>query len=265
MSLLNKSVGAVAMFLILLFVAGPTFMVCWLSFGKQGFIQFPPELFSIEWYRELVSDARWRDAAARSMLVAVVSSGLAAVLGTAASYAIVRGKLPGRRAIELLALTPMIVPTIVLAVGGYRWFLRLHLAGSLWGLVLIYTVLALPFIVLVVTGSLERADPAQEMTSISLGAGPVRTFVRVTLPPLAPAIVAGAFLAAVTSLDEVVIALFLVGTSSPTLPLVVYGELATAMTPAVAAVTTAQLTVVLCLAIAWVLLRSMSRNRMRGR
>jgi putative spermidine/putrescine transport system permease protein len=251
--------------LVLLFVSGPTVLVVALSFGSSELIQFPPDAFTTRWYAALVSDPAWSEAAVRSMLVGCVSAGLAAVVGTAAAVAVVRGAFPGRRLVELGSLVPMIVPPVVLAVGGYQWFLDLQLVGSLWGLALLHAVVAIPFVVLVVSASLYRADPALELASASLGAGPVRTFVRVTLPLLLPAIAVGAFFAFLSSLDEVVIALFLVGPTEPTLPLQVYGELATGLTPTVAAVTSAQLLLVVFLVVVWFVVRRGRRRERRTR
>jgi len=225
---------------LILFLVIPTLLVVVLSFGKDDLIHFPPSLFSTHWYRDLLDSPEWLDAGRRSVIVGLGTAVLAVAIGTAAAMALVRGRLPLRRTIELLSLTPMVVPPIVLAVGGYDFFLQLQLVGSLGGLVLLHTVLAVPFVVLVVSSALYRSDPALELASMSLGAGPARTLRSVTLPLLTPAMLVGALFAFLTSFDEVVIAVFVLSGSPPTLPIQIFSSLTTGISPLVAAVATVQ-------------------------
>jgi ABC-type spermidine/putrescine transport system permease subunit II len=216
----------------------PTLIVALMSVGKDEVLRFPPTLFSTRWYAAFASNEEWTSAAGRSVVVGVATAAVATVIGTAASLALVRGRLPFKRAIELMAISPIIVPPIVIAVGGYGIFARLKLIGSLPGLVAVHTVLAEPFVVLIVSAALYRADVILEMSSASLGAGRWMTLRRITLPLIAPAILTGALFAFLTSFDEVVLALFLVGTLAPTLPIKIFSGLTFGVTPIVAAVST---------------------------
>ena len=216
----------------------PTLIVALMSVGKDEVLRFPPTLFSTRWYEAFAGSEEWISAAGRSLVVGMATAVVATVVGTAMALALVRGRLPFKRAIELLAISPMIIPPIVIAVGGYGIFAELKLIGSLAGLVAVHTVLAEPFVVLIVSAALYRADVTLEIASASLGAGRWMTLRRITLPLVAPAIFTGALFAFLTSFDEVVLALFLVGTLAPTLPIKIFSGLTFGVTPIVAAVST---------------------------
>ncbi len=225
----------------------PTLIVAAMSFGRDDVLRFPPSLFSARWYVAFATSEEWTLAALRSVAVGLATAACATVIGTAAALALVRGRLPFRRALELLAISPMIVPPVVIAVGGYGLFVRLKLVGSLAGLVAVHTLLAEPFVVLVVSAALYRTDRSLELASLSLGAGRWMTLRAITLPLVAPAIVTAALFAFLTSFDEVVLALFLVGTVATTLPIKIFSGLTFGVTPIVAAVST--LLVVVSLAV----------------
>jgi ABC-type Fe3+/spermidine/putrescine transport system ATPase subunit/ABC-type spermidine/putrescine transport system permease subunit II len=204
--------------LLLLFVIAPAAILVPISFSAGSVFTFPPESLSLEWYSRLVDDPRWRDAALLSLKVAGIASVLAVILGTQASLAISR--LPPRAAqyVKLLFISPMIVPLMVIGVGFYVVFARLHLLGGMLPLGLAHTALVLPFVVLPVTARLVSLDSGLERAAASLGAGPYRSLWRVILPLLAPAILAGFVFAFIFSFDEVVVAQFLSGARLETLP-----------------------------------------------
>lgn len=214
----------------------PTFLVVAMSLGRDDVIRFPPQLLSFRWYQEALTDASWTTPALRSIVVAAATAIMATVVGTGAAVAVVRGNLPFRRAFELFAISPMVVPPIILAVGGYSIYVKLKIVGSLAGLALVHTILAVPFVFLLVSAALYRLDPRLELASQSLGAGQWATLRHVTLPLVAPAMFIGALFAALTSFDEVVLALFLVGTNSPTLPIKIFSGITFGVSPVVAAI-----------------------------
>ena len=134
-------------------------------------------------------------------------------------------------------MTPLIVPTIVVALAVYSQYVDLHLIGTFRGLVAAHTILALPYVVLLVTNGLQQIDEAYEEASSVMGAGRLTTLRRVVLPMLAPSLAAAAVFAFVTSWDEVVMVLFLGGRLT-TLPLKMFTYLQTGVTPTIAAVST---------------------------
>jgi ABC-type Fe3+/spermidine/putrescine transport system ATPase subunit/ABC-type spermidine/putrescine transport system permease subunit II len=244
--------------LLLLFVVAPAAILVPISFSAGSVFTFPPQTLSLEWYRRLVDDPRWRDAALLSLEVATIAAALAVVLGTQASLAISR--LPPRAAqyVKLLFIAPMIVPLMVIGLGFYAVFARLRLLGSPLPLALAHTVLVLPFVVLPVTARLVSLDAALERAAASLGAGPFRALWRVILPLLGPAILAGFVFAFIFSFDEVVVAQFLTGARLETLPRLMWEGISVGgLDKTITAVTSVQI----ALAIAAVLLQQAWRRR----
>ena len=215
----------------------PSVIVVGMSLSGARFLEFPPRALSLRWYAAYWSDAAWLEATARSLEAGVLVTILAVVLGTMASLALVRYAVPGRGALRALIISPLVVPSIVLAVGVYGVYAAWGLTGTLAGLVVAHTVLALPFVLLNVSAVLYKLDVNLERAARASGAGPVRAFVFVVLPTIWPGIAAGSIFAFLTSFDEIVVAMFITG-SSPTLPKVMFDGIQFELNPLVAAVST---------------------------
>jgi len=143
---------------------------------------------------------------------------LSTVLGTAAAIGLTRGRFRGRRMLEFFFVSPMVMPTIVLAIGLYLLFARFKLVGQPLALYLAHTVVAAPLVIVIVSAALKTTDSAIELAARSLGAGYFRTLWHVTLPAILPSVVSGAAFAFLLSFDEVVLAIFLGGPATTTLP-----------------------------------------------
>jgi putative spermidine/putrescine transport system permease protein len=232
----------VGVFLIL-----PLFVVIPISFSGSSFLEFPPRTLSLRWYREYLASHTWIDSTVNSVKVAVLTALLATAVGTCAALALQRWRTRLRPALTGMLLSPMILPHIVLAVSIYAVFARLKLIGSLWGLVAVYTLLATPFVYLNVSAALQSLDPSLEQAAMSLGATRWRALWHVTLPLVRPGIVAGALLAMILAFDEVVIAIFITGTTAITLPKTMWDGIRTEINPTIAAVST-------CLIVTYVVL-----------
>lgn len=230
---LNGVVAVIAAFLV-----APTVIMAIMSFSPSTGLQFPPPGFSVRWYRTFFDSPMWVSAALTSLQVALVAATLATVLGTLAALGLVRGRFPGRTLINSLVMSPLIVPTVVTAIGMYFVFVRWRLAGSFVGLVVAHTALSLPFVVINVASGLQTLDQSLELAALSLGARPTQAFRRVTLPLILPGVVAGALIAFASSWDEVVVAIFLSTPITRTLPAVMWGEVQTRIDPTSAAVAT---------------------------
>jgi ABC-type spermidine/putrescine transport system permease subunit II len=215
----------------------PSVIVIGMSLSGSRFLEFPPRTLSLRWYAAYWRDAAWLEATVRSLQAGVLVTILAVVLGTMASLALVRYAVPGRGALRALIISPLVVPSIVLAVGVYGVYAAWGLTGTLAGLVAAHTVLALPFVLLNVSAVLYKLDVNLERAARASGAGPVRTFVFVVLPVIWPGIAAGSIFAFLTSFDEIVVAMFITG-SSPTLPKVMFDGIQFELNPVVAAIST---------------------------
>ena len=220
--------------LVVVFLIGPTLVLIPMSFSSSSTLEFPPPGLSIQWYENLSSPV-WTSSAITSFQVASLAALLATVLGTAASFGIVRGRFPGRGLINALILSPIIVPLVIVGVAMLAVFVNLRIAGSVLGLVVAHAVLGLPFVLINVSASLRTMDRTLELASMNLGAGPLQTFRYVTMPQILPGVLAGALFAFIFSWDEIVVAIFLTSPYVETLPVVMWGQIRTQVDPTLAA------------------------------
>lgn len=221
----------------------PTLIVIPLSFTDRASFAFPPQGWSLRYYRTFLTEPVWRDALLTSVKLGLVVMVLATVLGSAAAVALVRGRFRGKSLINGLLLAPMIVPVIVIAVAIFGVFLRWQLVGSFTGFLLAHTVLALPFVIVTVSSALRTFDDRLELAAASLGAPPLTRLRRVTLPLVLPGVLSGAVFAFVTSFDEVVVALYLQSPDMRTLPVRMYTSVTSETDPTIAAASTLVLVV----------------------
>jgi putative spermidine/putrescine transport system permease protein len=228
---------------IYLFLMLPLLVVFPISLSSAPYMQFPPPGLSWQWYERYLDDPQWIDATIRSLYVGAATAILALTLGVPLAFSLVRGKFIGRGLIERIAMAPVIVPTIILSVSVYGLFAKLKLIGEWYGLVVAHTVLALPFVVLVMVSGLRDFDRALEQAAEGLGASRWRTLWRITLPLVRPSLVSAALLAFITSFDEVVVALFLAGTNM-TLPKKMFDNILMEIDPTIAAVSVMQIILV---------------------
>jgi putative spermidine/putrescine transport system permease protein len=227
-------VGAI----VAVWMALPPLVVIPMSLSGRRSLAFPPESLSLQWYREFFENPMWLDALRSSVGIALQVMVVSVVLGTLASFAIVRGRFRGRSVLEAVGIVPLIVPIVVLAVGTYLVFLRWGLVGTVPGFVAAHTVVAVPYVIITVSSSLRIMDRELERAASVLGASPVRVFRRVTLPIIAPGIFAGGLFAFVTSFDEVVISLFIANPRLRTLPVEMYSNVTRDINPTIAAAST---------------------------
>jgi putative spermidine/putrescine transport system permease protein len=224
--------------LVLAYLVFPVFVVVPVSFSSAKYLQFPPPGWSLQWYENYFSRPGWVPATFVSIRVALITTVLATVLGTAASLALVRGRFPGRNAINSFLVSPLVVPGIIVAIGVYFFFAQARLVGNPFGLALAHTALALPFVVTNVSATLHGFDERLEYAAMNLGANRWQTFRRVTLPIIRPGVFAGALFAFITSFDELIVALFVSGTGAVTLPRKMWDSLRQEIDPTIAAVST---------------------------
>lgn len=229
--------------LCILFLIGPGLVIVPMGFSSGSILEFPPPGFSLQWYEKMVTSASWTSGFANSFQVAVSTAVVSSVLGTLAALGLARGRFPGRSIANALILSPLVVPVIVIAIGMFALFVRWKITGTIVGLTLAHTALAVPFVVVSVSTSLRTMDRNLEMAAASLGANPVRTFRHVTLPLIMPGVLAGALFAFLSSWDEVVVAIFLTTARFRTLPTVMWEQVRQVVDPTVAAVATVMLVI----------------------
>jgi putative spermidine/putrescine transport system permease protein len=165
------------------------------------------------------------------------------VFGSMIAFSLVRGRYVGKALVSQLSATPIIVPAIIYSIAVYGLFAQLRLIGEWWGIVLAHTVIAIPYVVIIVAAALRTFDIALENAAMGLGAGRLRAIWHVTLPQIRPAMVSAMFLAFISSFDELVIAMFL-GGSNMTLPKKMFDNILNAIDPTIAAVSVLQIVLV---------------------
>ena len=223
---------------VYVFLLAPLVVVVLASFNSADFLSFPPRGFSLRWYRALWESEVWGDSFRLSLLLTAVVTPLALIIGTLAAYALVRYSFPGKGAIATLVMAPLVMPQIVLGIALLNYMSELGLVGSLTGLILGHLVVTLPFTVRLVSISVHNLDPALERAAQNLGATPLQTFWRVTLPLLRPGIVAGAIFAAIISFGELAVTLLIAGARTTTLPLRIFNYTEYNFDPTINAVST---------------------------
>lgn len=247
--------GLVAAFLLL-----PVIFIVLLSFGSSRWLAFPPPGWTLDWYRELLADSSWLDAALTSARIAVMTAIFATLLGLFASFALVRGTFRGRDLLRGLLLTPMVLPVVIFAVAIYAFFLRLGLGGTTIGFVIAHTVLALPFAIIPIATALEGFDKSIEDAAIVCGAHPLEAKLRVTLPSIKIGIFSATIFTFLASWDEVVVAIFMASPTLQTLPVKIWSSLRQDLSPAIAAASSLLVGLTLLLMLAAALIRTrMSR------
>lgn len=244
----------VPLVICLLFLYIPITTVVAMSFnsGKSA-LNFSG--FSTRWYGEFFRDTELVKALLSSLSVAVSAAAFATVVGTVLAVGLVRHARS--TALDSFAMAPAIMPDIVLAIGLLAFFTAVGIPLGLTTIAIAHAAFGIAFVVAVVRSRVLQLDRSLEEASADLGAGRVTTFLRVTLPTIAPAVVAGALLSFTLSLDEFVIAFFTSGPTSTTLPIAIYSRVRFGITPTINALAT----MLLVLTIAAVLIGAFAIRR----
>ena len=238
---------------VLGFLLLPILVIMPLSFSDSTFLIYPIPGWSLRWYEQLFGSAEWLRAAKNSFIVAPAATLIATVLGTLAAVGLARVQFRFKGLLMSVLIAPMVVPIVVVGVSTYLFFARLGMADTYAGLILVHAALGAPFVLTTVLATLQGFNHNLVRASLSLGATPLATFFRVTLPVIAPGVISGALFAFATSFDEVVVTLFLAGPEQVTLPRQMFTGIRENISPTIAAVATLLIlfTTGLLLALEW--------------
>ena len=215
---LTRVALAVFTALVLVFLVAPILIIVPLSFSSGSFFHYPLPGFSLRWYEDFFASSFWLPSVWNSLIVGTAATLLATILGTLAALGLWRARFPGQGLLLAVLISPMVVPVIIIAVGVYFAFAPLGLTDGYAGLILAHTTLAVPFVVITVLATLSGFDRTLLRAAASLGASPLTSFRRVTLPLILPGVASGAVFAFAASFDEVVVALLIAGPAQRTLP-----------------------------------------------
>ena len=193
---------------------------------------------SLKWFEVIFQPYPWMLSLQNSVIIACATTLLATFLGTLAAYGLTSVEFRLKPLVMALLISPMMVPLVITALAAYFLFARMGLAGTFTGMILAHTVLAVPFVVITVTATLQGFDRNMVRAAQSLGAPPLRAFFKVTLPLIMPGVISGAIFAFVTSFDEVVVALFIASPAQFTLPRQLFSGLRDNLDPSIVAIAT---------------------------
>ncbi len=189
--------------------------------------------FTLGWYEKLAGNRLLMEAAANTVLVAVLSATLATVLGTLAAITLFRYRFQGRRALQGLVFVGIVAPDIVIAISLLVLFVSLHLALGFSTLLMAHMTFCIPFVTMTVASRLEGFDPRMIEAAVDLGANEGQVVSRIILPLTLPAMAAGWLLSFTLSVDDVIVSFFVTGPSFEVLPLRIYSMVRLGVKPEV--------------------------------
>lgn len=211
-------------YLYLLFLYAPIVLLPLFAFNDGTVVAFPLRGFTTAWFTGLAETPALHEAAINSLIVAAVTAILATCLGIFAARAGARYRFPGKAGILGFIMLPLVLPEIIVAISLLVVLLQLGLSLGLWSVIAGHVLICTPFAVAILNGAFAGLDRSLEEAAIDLGETPWSSFRLVTLPLIAPGIIAALLICFTISLDEFIIAFFLSG-NGPTLPVYLWGQL----------------------------------------
>jgi putative spermidine/putrescine transport system permease protein len=211
--------------LALILIVSPSLVVVIVSFTSGFSLKFPPPGYSTRWYVELWNAWQLQFAARNSVVVALWSTGLSVVLGVAAALAISRSKTLTAKLLDSLFMSPLVLPALAFGLAALMFFSLIGLPISLLTLVIGHTIVCVPYVVRNTVAALAQLEPTLLESSAILGASRLYTFRRIVLPLIRPGIISGAFIAFMSSFDNVPVSLFLRDAATDMLPIRMWQDL----------------------------------------
>ncbi len=231
--------------LILFFLIAPIVVIIPLSFNAVPFFTFTKEMlafdpagYSLKWYQDFFTNLNWQGAVKNSFIIAFFSTIISTTLGTIAALGLSRSEMPYKSLVMAILISPMIVPLIISAAGMFFFYTEIGLASTHLGVILAHAALATPFVVITVTATLVGFDQSLTRAAATLGATPVTSFFKITVPLILPGVISGALFAFVTSFDEVVVVKFIGSYEQRTIPWAMFSGIREQISPTILAVAT---------------------------
>ncbi len=223
--------------LLLAFLYLPIAVMAVMGFNQSSLYQLPM-VWDTVWYEALAKNDRLLGAGLNSVLLALANTVVATVLGTMAALAFARYEFRGKTILQLLLFPPITIPWLIIGISMLVMFFWIGIGRGLHAMLLGHVALSLPYVIVVVGARLKSFGTALEEAAATLGASPWQTFWRVSLPVMAPGVVAAALFAFAVSFDQFVISYFLAPPGVSTLPVEIYSAIRKGFTPEVNAIST---------------------------
>ncbi len=222
---------------VYVFLYAPILVLMFFSFNSTRSTQVWTG-FSLEWYGELLRDESVHDAFRTSLTVGIAATAIATVIGTLTALALSRHTFRGQTFADTAIYAATVMPEIVVGVSLLVFFVAIQFALGVTTIIIAHVAFTISFVTIVVRARLSGMDRSIEEAAQDLGASPVQTFLRVTLPMILPGVMAGALLAFTLSFDDFVITFFVAGVGSSTLPLKIYSMIKFGVSPVINALST---------------------------
>ena len=235
---------------ILLFMLAPIIIIFLNSFNSSTFFSFPPEGFTLDWYKRFLVNNEYRKAISTSLQLAFSAVALALSVGIPAAYAMFKWNDPKRNVIQAIFLSPLMLPGIVWAIGLIQYYSLIGLLGSFLGLMCAHAIIIVPYVIRLVTASLQYLDFDTENAARTLGATPMKSFFSITLPAIKSGVIISGIFGFMISFTDVVISTFIAGSKYITYPVRMYVQLRTeGLDPLAVAVSAAIMFVIIIVAL----------------
>ena len=231
------ALGRAVLAAVLVFLYAPVLVMIAMAFNASDLYALPL-VPSLRWFAALAGNDRLIAATRNSVGIALLTAGLATALGTLAALALSRRTFRGKTLLRVLLLPPIAIPWLITGTAMLVFFFWTGIGRGLHAMVIGHVALAIPYVVLVVGSGFGALDADLDDAAMSLGATPLTAFRTVTLPLLAPSLVAAALFAFAVSLDQFVISYFLATPGTSTLPVEIYTAIRKGFTPEINAAST---------------------------
>lgn len=215
---IGKPLFSVVVALMYLFLLAPLLIVFVISFSSNQYLSFPPEGFTFHWYQVLPQETTFVSGLQTSLITASIVTVIVLLTGVPAALALYRYDFRGKAAIAAFFLSPLLVPTIVLALGLVLVLGPLGLTNTYESIIIGHIGITIPYVIRTTLMSISTSDTSCEEAARVLGANGFTVFRRITLPIIAPGVISGGVIAFIVSFDEAVISLFVAESGRPTLP-----------------------------------------------
>jgi putative spermidine/putrescine transport system permease protein len=224
--------------LVLGFLMLPVVVVVLASFSQTSYLTVPPRGLTLRWFGAVLGDPEYVHAIVFSLVLAVIATLGSVITGVAASYALLRRRVPGAALVSALLDAPLVFPGVVVGVALLQLYALARINGTLLGLAVAHMVITVPYVVRAVLASLHGIDPELENAARVLGASGPAAFFTVTLPLIRPGVAAGALFSFIVSFDNVPVSIFLLGAGQMTLPVKIFAAIEYGVDPSIAAIST---------------------------
>lgn len=227
---MKKLFPKIVLGLVFLFLYLPIIVLIVFSFNNTK-LNIVFEGFTLNWYKELLSNTTLLNALKNTLIVATTSTLVSTIIGTISAFGLYKFNFKGKKLIDAILYVPIVIPEIVLGISLLSIYTLMNFSLGLVTIIIAHITFSIPYVIVSVRSSLQGMNPQLEEVSSDLGANSIQTFFRVTLPSIAPGIFSGALLAFTLSMDDVVISYFTSGPEGNTLPLYIYSMIKSGITP----------------------------------